>query len=396
MRTWSTPEAEAAIAQAAAVNGQLLDQLMELENHVGHHLLRAATGTSRDLFATARAQLATLWSLYRRHSATLAALRDIRGRRRWLTHDDLSAVVGLLAGVDVPVEPRSTTDLVRAVEELAAQVRGVLDGADRVRTRLDPCLDRCDAHLVVALGHAAVLGADAGSVVAALQDRVAALRAVALTDPLALWTGTGVDATGADALEADCARVETELAGLAALRARADEALTEARAALSTVEHREWEVALRRAEVAVKIAAHPAGGERASAGTPPGSDSVRAAIERAGRRVETADWVGFGAAMADVRTAVADATARAERRLHEVGRPLRVRAELRGRLDLYHAKAAASGRAEDAGLDRLHGRAHDLLWTAPTDVAAAQEAVDAYRRAVNGPSRPARGEGGTT
>lgn len=392
----STSAADAAIAQTEAVNGHLLDQLMELETHLGHRLLQAATGPSRGLFSTACEQLGALWSMHRRHTATLAALRDVRGRRRRLTGGDLDAIGRILAGVDVATEPRSLADLVRAIEDLAARVRGVFEGAERVRTRLDPCLDRCAAHLAVAEGHADVVGGEARVRTAALQDRLATLRGVVLTDPLARWSGAEVDAADTDALEADCRRAECELAGLAALRAHADEAMAEAQAALRTVEHREWEAVLRRAEVAVKIDALRRGAPGSDTGSGTGSDVIRAAVERADRRVRAADWVGFGAAMADVRAAVTEATARAESLLREVDRPLRARRELRDRLDLYHAKAAATGRAEDADLDRLHRRAHDLLWTAPTRITAAQEAVDAYRRAVNGAPQPPGREGSGT
>ena len=392
----STPSADAAIAQAEAVNGHLLDRLMELETHLGHRLLQAATGASRSLHSTACEQLATLWSLHRSHTATLTALRDVRGRRRRLTDDDLAAMARILSGVDVATEPRSAAELVRAIEDLAARVRGVFEGADRVRTRLDPCLDRSAAHLAAAEGHADVVGGEARFRTAALQDRLATLRGLVLTDPLARWSGTEVDAADTDALEADCARAERELAGLAALRAHADEALAEARAALRTVERREWEAVLRQAEVALKIVTSGRDGTTSpGSGSGSGSGDIRAAVERADRRLRTADWVGFGAAMADVRAAVTKATARADSLLHEVDRPLRVRRELRDRLDLYHTKAAATGRAEDADLDRLHRRAHDLLWTAPTRLAAAQEAVDAYRRAVNATPQPPRREGST-
>jgi hypothetical protein len=364
---------------------------MQLENHVGHGILRAATGVSRDRFRTACDQLALLWSLHRRHTETLAALRSIRQRHRRLTPDDLAALRRIVDGVDVPAEPRSTADLAAMMEKLGEQVRRVLDGADRVWTRLGPCLDRCEAHLAAADGHAAALGSSARLVVEALRSRLDTVRRIALPDPLSRWTGTDVDAADAEALEADCARVETELAELAELRAGADEALAQARAAVRTVERREWEAVLRRAEVAVKVVVRT-GAMRDEEDIACGSAAVHAALTRADARVEAADWIGFGAAMADVRAAVAEATARAESVVREVGRPLQVRAELRHRLDLYRAKAAATGRAEDADLDRLHRRAHDLLWMAPTEIATAEEAVDAYRRAVNESPRRAREE----
>ena len=66
------------------------------------------------------------------------------------------------------------------------------------------------------------------------------------------------------------------------------------------------------------------------------------------------------------------------------------RDELRGLLDAYKAKAARLGAAEDAALAERYDRAHDLLWTAPCDLAAAEAAVAGYQQAVLGvqPRRP--------
>src|SRR5262249_43118478 len=58
------------------------------------------------------------------------------------------------------------------------------------------------------------------------------------------------------------------------------------------------------------------------------------------------------------------------------------RDELRGLLDAYRAKAGRLGAAEDAALDASYRHAHDLLWTAPCDLAAASAAVTGYQQAV--------------
>jgi len=58
------------------------------------------------------------------------------------------------------------------------------------------------------------------------------------------------------------------------------------------------------------------------------------------------------------------------------------RDELRGLLDAYRAKAGRTGGAEDAALTARYQQAHDLLWTAPCDLAAADAAVTGYQQAV--------------
>ncbi|MEM9651234.1 MAG: hypothetical protein AAGA65_04000 [Actinomycetota bacterium] len=63
-------------------------------------------------------------------------------------------------------------------------------------------------------------------------------------------------------------------------------------------------------------------------------------------------------------------------RAGEVNRaPIEVRNELRGRLQAYAAKIAAIGRSEDLELADLVDRARAELYTAPTDLAAAEAAI---------------------
>ena len=63
------------------------------------------------------------------------------------------------------------------------------------------------------------------------------------------------------------------------------------------------------------------------------------------------------------------------------------RDELRGLLDAYRAKAGRTGGAENAALDASYQQAHELLWTAPCDLAAADAAVTGYQQAVLGLGR---------
>lgn len=58
------------------------------------------------------------------------------------------------------------------------------------------------------------------------------------------------------------------------------------------------------------------------------------------------------------------------------------RAELRGRLEAYRAKATGRGHAEDTELGALHRQARDVLFTAPCDLRTATLAVGRYQRAV--------------
>lgn len=87
---------------------------------------------------------------------------------------------------------------------------------------------------------------------------------------------------------------------------------------------------------------------------------------------------------ADGRLAEAKAVAAAN------GAPLARRNELRGLLDAYRAKAAASGGDEDGRLARLYAAARDTLYTAPCDLRVAEAQVREYVDAVNSVGRGVR------
>lgn len=73
---------------------------------------------------------------------------------------------------------------------------------------------------------------------------------------------------------------------------------------------------------------------------------------------------------------------RARESLTAVTAPLAVRAELRGRLDAYKAKVARHGLAEDPVLVERYDAARRMLWSAPCDLRAAEQAVLRYQQAA--------------
>jgi hypothetical protein len=60
--------------------------------------------------------------------------------------------------------------------------------------------------------------------------------------------------------------------------------------------------------------------------------------------------------------------------------PLNERDELRGRLQAFAAKAAATGRADDSVVAAAYDRAYSVLWSAPCPIPQARELVLAYQR----------------
>jgi len=88
-------------------------------------------------------------------------------------------------------------------------------------------------------------------------------------------------------------------------------------------------------------------------------------------------------------TAVAHQTLAQARRVADANAlPLRRRGELRGLLGALRQKAVATGLAEEPALAAMLAAAHDLLYTAPTDLTAATAQVTAFAAALD-QARPA-------
>lgn len=97
---------------------------------------------------------------------------------------------------------------------------------------------------------------------------------------------------------------------------------------------------------------------------------------------EPGAWTAAAGRLAAYRARVdqvAAALAEAGRRFEA---PLAERAELRGLLEAYRAKAGGAGLAEDPGLGELFEPARRVLWQAPCYLAGARPLVAAYERAV--------------
>jgi hypothetical protein len=389
-------DAELDAAQEAVARAS--SSLVDLESHPGYGLLRPGgfTGRSarrRDETLATVAELHRDLALYRR---AVTAARDARGGRGRPSADELAAAHDALHGESVTL----------AEEVVPLQRRGLLGaGSEVTRTSADALLARMtaafDAATRVVADVAAVWEAvaaqlgpagraldalraevaalpEAGVDVARWSERLEALRAAVLTDPLAhTGTATPVAAAALAEVESGLADAREELREARALRAGLDErvaALTARVDALVTVESATEAVAAEVARLVVAVPGLPTPRRRAP--------ELRAAVRDAHGRARAGRWdeasAGFAAASQDLDAATAQA--HADRAV--LGGLLDRRAELRGRLGALRAKAGARGRSEDLALDALHTRARELLWSAPCDLAAATVAVRAYQRGL--------------
>ena len=113
-----------------------------------------------------------------------------------------------------------------------------------------------------------------------------------------------------------------------------------------------------------------------------GPQGLRAWLERLVNLADEGSWLAAGEGLDRWEEVAGGWVANARAVLAANKGPLDRRAELRGLLAAYAAKAAATGRSEDPALADLHDAAHDALHTAPCDLDAAATLVTRYADAV--------------
>ncbi len=119
-----------------------------------------------------------------------------------------------------------------------------------------------------------------------------------------------------------------------------------------------------------------------------GPQGLRAWLGRLVNLASEGSWLAAGEGLDRWEDVAAGWVANARAVLAANRAALDRRAELRGLLDAYAAKAAAIGRAEDPALADLHDAAHDALHTAPCDLDAATTLVTRYTDAVRSGNAP--------
>ncbi len=162
--------------------------------------------------------------------------------------------------------------------------------------------------------------------------------------------------TGHDKLDGDFNATEELLASLRVLRARAEAA---------------------RTECLTKIT-DPQGLVRIpDIGLLDGPDGMAARLDQLFDNAATSAWTQKRTLLDSWMTSARKLEAQLVRAGEANRGPLVARNELRGRLRAYTAKIAATGRAEDLELTELVDRARSELYTAPTDLDAADKAITA-------------------
>jgi len=396
MATVMTRE-QAAVAAAAATaeRDSIQTNLLELDGSFGKQMLAGAvlTGESKRRWEAAAADLAALWETFTTYAAVVDQAAGLLAGARRSSDRELAQITTLLTGASVevtrsvPLARRDLTETGRSRLSLAAAVRemrrsfdgvgDVVAGAESVWNETADGLSEIGAELDAAKKQLGDTGDDeAAAALAAARDELGRLRDLLNADPLALWQGGSVDTARLGRLRKQAAAAAARAAEIARVRADAQRRIAAAAAAVSAASAAFADAVAARDRAAARIAA-------AELPPPPaeavGLDVRLAALDKlkaAGRWGRLAEELG---------TIEAEATAAGQRcrdTQQAAAALLDRRNELRGLLDAYQIKAARLGAAEDSELSRLYDQAHELLWTAPCDLAAAAAAVTRYQQAT--------------
>jgi chromosome segregation ATPase len=387
-------QATAAVAAAVAERDTIQANLLELDGSFGKRLLAGAklAGETKKRWDAAAAELTRLWETFTAYSAVIDRAAEVLGTVRRSPGRALTELTTILkepsvrlahassalARGDLTGTAETAVTLAAAVGKMRAAfavVADVVAAAEAVWNTMSDQLQQVTADLGAARQQARGIADDALSNALALAEAdLGQLRDSVNSDPLALWQGGKVDAARLDRLRERAAAAVSRAAELAALRENAGQQIAAVAVTVSAVREA-WQDAMAAREAALAKVA----------GELPGPPDIHALADQLAA-LDTLQAAGRWSRLAseldqleEQAVAAAQGCRDAERQATAL---LDRRAELRGLLDAYQAKAMQCGGAEDSGLEERHDRARALLWTAPCDLPAAADAVVGYQQAV--------------
>jgi hypothetical protein len=394
-------QAQAAIAAAMNERDAIQANLLDLDGSFGKRLLAGATltGQSQKQWATTSAGLAALWDTFSAYSAVIDRAAEILAPGGRLPVARLDEVSVLLNGTSVrlarAVRPLGQRELTAGAEikvTLAAAVRemrqgftdvaAVLTAAESVWEQISEGLTPVTADLAKARQQlAGMTGTELADALAAAEAGLRELREAVNCDPLALWQNGQVSTASLDRLRQRAAEIAARAGELARLRDDAGARIAEAADAVAQARAARQDAVAARERTAAKI--------RIAVTTPlPDVTGLASRLGDLGGAAAAGRWTWLESELDGIGKQASSVTRQCRDAERSAAGLIGRRDELRGLLDAYRAKAARLGAVEDSGLDQLHQRARELLWTAPCDLAASTAAVTSYQQAVLGLGQP--------
>jgi hypothetical protein len=378
------------LAELHRAADQVSANLVELEIDSGRQLLDASEleGETAARWTESNATLVELW---RRHGLLEGFLGQADGLRGAKRSERLQAMLDgasiQLASTEVPLAQRtllgsadqaqrcSPAELLRAMSEQFEAVKATLIEISAAWDRLLPRCDRARGLLQEARRQAAELGEGHAELEPVAQQIEAAARSVS-GDPLRARSDEIDQAI--ERLSAIC----DELDRSAELKRSFERSMLEAHGELERLRELLDEAAAARQELLVKIAS--LGVPEAEASRTDLAVELNAITELA----RTGAWRQARRALDEFNARIVVALEQGRRARDDCRGPLRDRNQLRALLETYQVKARRLGRGEDPGLSEIFREAHDVLYTAPTDLARAAQLVRRYQLALT-PTRSA-------
>ncbi|NEY36459.1 hypothetical protein GTU99_30620 [Streptomyces sp. PRKS01-65] len=401
-------EVDRALARLGAEHEAIETSLLALQDHAGRRLLEGAalTGVTEERWRATEASITLLWTYFDAYTGALRTAREIRARRRWSSPEDLAELTALLRGECVTVadgaagEPApdgagdrpgarfTLAALVDRINELYAASLDVVVAADAVWSALPARIDLLAAELGRTRRLAHSVGVrpgehPAGDDLERITRTLTRLREEVVSDPLAFWRpaegssapgGGRPDTTVYDRQARALEDVRREIDAVLTVRQDAEQRIVKLRDLLSRADRTLAEARAARGEVLAKIAAT----EVPVVSGPPTALQEQLAAAAEYRR--HAQWHRLSPLLESLEQKAEEELLRARESLTAVTAPLAVRAELRGRLDACKAKVARHGLAQDPELVERYEKARRMLWSAPCDLRAAEQAVLRYQR----------------
>jgi hypothetical protein len=414
----SREDVDRALARLGEEHEAIESSLLALQDHSGRRLLEGAglTGTTKERWAATEQAISLLWAHFDAYTDALTTARALRRRRRWPTQSELNELTELLRGPGVTVagsvlpdsahtatgltgparlsERLSLDELLERMNGWYAQAIEMVSAADAVWSALPARIDLLSAEVqrVRSLAHSIGVRPGAhpsGDDLEELISGLGALREQVISDPLAFWTAARrPDTSRYDEAGRTLEDIRREVDAVLHVRDDVDQRLHLLRDVISRADRTLTEARSARGEVLAKIAAS----EVPAVSSPSAAlhEQLNAAVDY--RR--SAQWHRLSPLLDRLEQNADDELLRARDSLTAVTAPLAVRAELRGRLDAYRAKVSRHGAGEDLLLIERYDQARRLLWSAPCDLRAAENAVLRYQQAVAevlvpGPPEPA-------
>jgi hypothetical protein len=403
--TLTREDADRRLAELDGVHREVSAAMYAIDTHPVYALLRTGefTGATKRVGDEVTAAVEVLWAQFLMWRELLERAREVRGRRQKPETAELAEleillcerVVGLDAD-DLPTAGSAKSPERRlTVGELGGRLRKACDSVTEKLEQVAEAqaavarqLDTASAALIEGRALATDLGATPGTAtpntatpdpawpeLERLAGQLRELEGQAVDDPL----GMSRDKTLAEEVRNLVAGATEARASLADLEQFRETSPTRIAALNKAIEE------LAELENRVESAYQAVTSKIADAGLPPltpHAEHLRGRLAEVEQIAAEGRWWRTREKVVELERAVGGEQARAGQLLVAATGLLDRRAELRGRLEAYHAKAARLGAVETAELSQRYDEARALLWSSPCDLRAATAAVRRYQESV--------------